>query len=452
MTWSKPVTTGVVPGPRAGHTMTAVGSRLYVFGGGDGNHYLNDLHILDTETMAWSQAYVAGTSPAARSRHTTVAVGSKLYVFGGGDDTRVYNDVYILDTETMAWSRPVIKGPPPVARWGHTCTLIGEGKLVLFGGHDGTKMLTDIYILDTSIMTWSLVTPPPKNTDGQANPGPCARAGHTATLVGKKVLIFGGGDGTKILNDTWFLDPATLTWMRPTINGTAPAGRCAHTADLFDEKLVLFGGGDGSRRFKDLYILDVEQVLKAEELKRAKAKKAVKQQTQPQSPQPQQQAKKSHQDKVKNPEEVKAKDISTWLTTIGMKKFAEKFVAQEIDMEIVPFLTEVHLEQLGVNTIGARLRILQAIKALKESENETKQAELVELAHTLKESMDTLSNSTSRLTDLIKINSIHVVTTTTTSPPPSAPLLSKPQHITVLKKTKPPPVIDNAEDNEYAIE
>ena len=48
-----------------------------------------------------------------------------------------------------------------------------------------------------------------------------------------------------------------------------------------------------------------------------------------------------------------------------MKKFAEKFVAQEIDMEIVPFLTEGHLEQLGVNTIGARLRILQGIKALK---------------------------------------------------------------------------------------
>ncbi len=48
MTWSKPITTGSVPGCRAGHTMTAVGSKLFVFGGGDGSHYLNDLHILDT--------------------------------------------------------------------------------------------------------------------------------------------------------------------------------------------------------------------------------------------------------------------------------------------------------------------------------------------------------------------------------------------------------------------
>ncbi|MBJ6977325.1 hypothetical protein JG630_18010, partial [Vibrio cholerae] len=69
------MTTGSVPGVRAGHTMNMIGSKLYVFGGGDGNHYLNDLHILDTgtgnqlkfiseETMSWSQAYVTGSSPA----------------------------------------------------------------------------------------------------------------------------------------------------------------------------------------------------------------------------------------------------------------------------------------------------------------------------------------------------------------------------------------------------
>lgn len=48
MTWSKPITTGNPPSVRAGHSCVAVGTKLYLFGGGDGNTYLNDLHILDT--------------------------------------------------------------------------------------------------------------------------------------------------------------------------------------------------------------------------------------------------------------------------------------------------------------------------------------------------------------------------------------------------------------------
>jgi hypothetical protein len=34
-------------------------------------------------------------------------------------------------------------------------TVTGDGKLVIFGGHDGTKMLCDVHVLDTTIWTWS---------------------------------------------------------------------------------------------------------------------------------------------------------------------------------------------------------------------------------------------------------------------------------------------------------
>ena len=363
--------------------------------------------------MAWSQAYVAGTSPAARSRHSTVAIGSKLYVFGGGDDSRVYNDLYVLDTETMAWSRPVIKGTAPVARWGHTGTYVGDSKIVIFGGHDGQRMLDDIAIFDTATMAWIPVAPPAKNAEGQPNTGPTARAGHTATLIpGKRLLIFGGGDGSKIYSDSWFFELNGYYWVKPTIGGTPPAGRCAHTANMIDDQLVIFGGGDGGRRFKDMYIVDignkyalgvmvnsiVEAVFRAEETKKNKGKKPAVKAAAPAQPK-------------KKPEEKKGEisqwehnslyiDITTWLTSIGMKKYAEKFVAQEIDMETVQFLSESHLEQLGITTIGARLRFMAAIKTL--SEAEPKEAELVELASTLKESMDALASSTNRLTEVLK--------------------------------------------------
>lgn len=110
-------------------------------------------------------------------------------------------------------------------------------------------------------------------------------------------------------------------------------------------------------------MLTVEDaVIKAEE-KRLKVKtKSIK--------------RKSHADKVKNPEETKAKgtnttasafdnlDLTTWLTSLGMKQYVEKFVSQEVDMDTLPYLTESHLEQLGVTTIGARLRLMSAIHQL----------------------------------------------------------------------------------------
>lgn len=36
---------------------------------------------------------------------------------------------------------------------------------------------------------------------------PTPRAGHTSTLISKNILlIFGGGDGTKMFNDVWLLN------------------------------------------------------------------------------------------------------------------------------------------------------------------------------------------------------------------------------------------------------
>lgn len=228
--------------------------------------------------MEWKQAYVTGSSPAARSRHSATLVGTQLFVFGGGDDSRVYNDVYVLETgcnllkkqkkiyllffflEKMSWSRPIIKGTPPSARWGHTCSCLGDGRLLVFGGHDGNKMLNDIHILDSNNMTWSQLNLPTKIQDGQMHVLPQPRAGHTITLVGKKLVLFGGGDGSNILNDIWVFDPTSMIWTPLLVSGSPPSARCAHTSSLLDGKLVIFGGGDGSRRFKDLYVLDIGKI------------------------------------------------------------------------------------------------------------------------------------------------------------------------------------------------
>ncbi|KAG1487070.1 hypothetical protein G6F52_014240 [Rhizopus delemar] len=63
LTWTKPRTTGQVPPPCRAHSCTTVervlgpGKRsysLYVFGGGDGPNYFNDLYILNVGKLTHS--------------------------------------------------------------------------------------------------------------------------------------------------------------------------------------------------------------------------------------------------------------------------------------------------------------------------------------------------------------------------------------------------------------
>jgi len=51
--------------------------------------------------------------------------------------------------------------------------------------------------------------------------------------------------------------------------------------------------------------------------------------------------------------------ISGWLKTLGMSEFAERFAENDIDMAVLPDLTDQHLKDLGVS-LGHRLKMLRA--------------------------------------------------------------------------------------------
>ncbi|KAM3290624.1 Acyl-CoA-binding domain-containing protein 4 [Capsicum chinense] len=56
LTWSNLKTYGKPPLSRGGHSVTPAGTSLAIFGGQDANRsLLNDLHILDLETMTWNE-------------------------------------------------------------------------------------------------------------------------------------------------------------------------------------------------------------------------------------------------------------------------------------------------------------------------------------------------------------------------------------------------------------
>jgi hypothetical protein len=55
--------------------------------------------------------------------------------------------------------------------------------------------------------------------------------------------------------------------------------------------------------------------------------------------------------------------IADWLKKLGMSEYAERFAENDIDMAVLPDLTDQHLKDLGVS-LGHRLKMLRAIRDL----------------------------------------------------------------------------------------
>ena len=59
--------------------------------------------------------------------------------------------------------------------------------------------------------------------------------------------------------------------------------------------------------------------------------------------------------------------IADWLAQIGLAKYAGVFQDNDIDLEVMPSITEADLEKLGVS-MGHRKRIIAAVRALQDAD------------------------------------------------------------------------------------
>jgi len=53
------------------HTADCYKNKIYVFRGGDGKDYLNDLHELDTIEQQWTKVSAFGCNPPPRANHSS---------------------------------------------------------------------------------------------------------------------------------------------------------------------------------------------------------------------------------------------------------------------------------------------------------------------------------------------------------------------------------------------
>ena len=129
-------------------------NEVYVFRGGNGREYLNDLHALHTDTYEWRLVETTGPAPQQRANHSSAVLNEtgELFIFGGWNGRERLNDIHILDVRTSTWSSPHVGGVVPQARAGMTLTALRDS-LYLFGGSGtSSKCFDDLQILDRQKM------------------------------------------------------------------------------------------------------------------------------------------------------------------------------------------------------------------------------------------------------------------------------------------------------------
>ncbi|KAJ8750378.1 hypothetical protein K2173_014293 [Erythroxylum novogranatense] len=273
------------PGPRCGHTLTAVaavgeegtsgyiGPRLILFGGAtalEGNSAASsggsgtpsspgnagirlagataDVHCYDVLTNKWSRITPLGEPPTPRAAHVATAVGTMVVIQGGiGPAGLSAEDLHVLDLtqQRPRWHRVVVQGPGPGPRYGHVMALVGQRYLMAIGGNDGKRPLSDVWALDTAAKPyeWRKLEP-----EGEGPP-PCMYATASARSDGL-LLLCGGRDANSVpLASAYGLAKhRDGRWEWAIAPGVSPSPRYQHAAVFVNARLHVSGGALGGGR------------------------------------------------------------------------------------------------------------------------------------------------------------------------------------------------------------
>ncbi len=229
------------PPPARGVACADSGHRLVTFGGYSGS-YSRLLSTFDAETLTWSRLMPSGRAPKPRQGATLTSLSSYLILYGGSDDVTPFGDVHLLrdvsadSPAAPSWQAPPVHCEPrgdchePPPREQHTATVV-DRKVWVFGGLGGRgrerHALDDLHYLRLSYRRRV------RGTDADAGADD-------------------GDDGTDVPRLTWHA--AADLVQTPQF---APRARFGHTAIGLGERLYIFGGyASRAASLSDLHIFD----------------------------------------------------------------------------------------------------------------------------------------------------------------------------------------------------
>ena len=207
-TWQKIQVNGYKPGGRACHSLTCVDKFLYMFGGFNGVRSFNKLEVFDIENNHWSALNdIRGSVPVSRDAHAMVVYKDSLYLYGGHDGENYLNDMYEFSIPNKTWTQILASNSIVNGIRGHSANCINQN-IYIFGGYDGKLRSNVILVYNIETRSWSS---PLVDIENSAINFMSGRQRHSSNFFKNgEVIIFGGFDGKSMLNDVHFISVSLL--------------------------------------------------------------------------------------------------------------------------------------------------------------------------------------------------------------------------------------------------
>jgi len=170
---------------------------LYVFGGN-----VNGVAVARSFRFFGDQGWrEIAPMPAPRSQGAAVAIGGRIYIVGGAQGDRLVPPTYVYDTAADRWTTVA---PLPTPR-DHLAAAALDGRVCVVGGRRLSLLqnLSAFECYDPAADSWQAMPDAPR-----------ARGGLGAATIGGRLFVAGGEQPLGTFNEVDIFDSAIGTWTR----------------------------------------------------------------------------------------------------------------------------------------------------------------------------------------------------------------------------------------------
>jgi hypothetical protein len=208
-------------------------NRLYMWGGANSsitNGYIGDTWVYDFTTKAWHDA--TGTTHPSNAFEQTSTYDPNTHrfvIYGGASASYGSADAaWLFDVNTELWEKATTASTPP-ARMSHSMVFDTQRRVsYVFGGGSYPNSGNEMWVFDASSRVWQRLLP-------QNTPPPVRRFASMAYDSRHDiVMVWGGINGSTILNDTWIYRPSTKLWQQLLPPASAPNANMSNEDLIYD--------------------------------------------------------------------------------------------------------------------------------------------------------------------------------------------------------------------------